>query len=158
VTARLVWIRIAATCTVAVALAALAGPDTPASIWPTPDRLLLGIAAGVALFWVVARVRPPMSLALAGVLVAAAGAEELIWRWFVLGELLAPTGTATALVASACAFGAVHPGRRLLHVGTGLAFGGVYVLTGSLAAAWGAHAAYNVCVASAARYASPEGT
>jgi membrane protease YdiL (CAAX protease family) len=155
-TAGLVWLRIAATCVVALALAALATPGGPAPLWPTSDRLLLGLVSGIALFAVVARVRPALSLALVGVLVVAAGAEELIWRWFVLGELLAPAGTAAALVASACAFGAVHPGRRALHAGTGLAFGGVYVLSGSLLAAWGAHAAYNVCVAAAARRAPPE--
>jgi membrane protease YdiL (CAAX protease family) len=155
VTAGLVWVRIAATCAVAGALAALTTPGGPAAIWPTSDRLLLGLLTGVALFSVVARVGPPLSLALVGVLVLAAGAEEVIWRWFVLGALLAPAGTAAALVASACAFGAVHPGRRALHTGTGLAFGAVYLLTGSLLATWGAHAAYNLCVAVAARRAPP---
>jgi hypothetical protein len=55
------------------------------------------------------------------------------------------------LLVSACLFGAVHPGRRLLHVGTGLAFGLVFVLTGSVVAAWAAHAVYNLAVATVAR-------
>jgi membrane protease YdiL (CAAX protease family) len=155
-TAGLVWIRIAVTCTVAGGLAALTTPGGPGALWPTSDRLLFGVVAGALLFSVVARIAPPLSLPLLAVLVLAAGAEEVIWRWFVLGELLTPAGTVAALLASACAFGAVHPGRRVLHTGTGLAFGGVYVLTGSLLAAWGAHGAYNVCVALAARRAPPE--
>jgi membrane protease YdiL (CAAX protease family) len=155
-TAGPVWIRIGVTCTVAGGLVALTTPGGPEALWPTPDRVLVGVATGLALFWGVARIAPPLSLPLLVVLVLAAGAEEVIWRWFVLGELLAAMGTAAALLASACAFGAVHPGRRVLHTGTGLAFGAVYVLTGSLLAAWGAHGAYNVCVAVAARHAPPE--
>jgi membrane protease YdiL (CAAX protease family) len=155
VTAGVVWVRIAATCAIAATLAALATPAGPVPIWPASDRVLFGLLTGVLLFAVVARIGPPVSPALVAVLVVAAGAEEVIWRWFVLAELLAPAGTAAALVASACAFGAVHPGRRALHTATGLVFGAVYVVTGTLLAAWGAHAAYNVCVAIATRRAAP---
>jgi hypothetical protein len=57
-------------------------------------------------------------------------------------------GPLAALVASSVAFGVVHRRLRLLHVATGAAFGGVYLLTGALAASLAAHWVYNTLVAS----------
>jgi membrane protease YdiL (CAAX protease family) len=148
-----VWIRIAAGCGVAAALAFAASPPAPAR-WLGWEPLAVGVAAGVGLFYALARIRPPVPPAVAAVLVVLAGAEEVSWRWFALGELATRAGPAAALIATSVGFGLAHPGARLLHTATGIVFGGVYLATGSLVAAWAAHAAYNLSVVAAAR-ASP---
>jgi membrane protease YdiL (CAAX protease family) len=73
--------------------------------------------------------------------------EEVVWRRVVLGELL-PAGSMPALALSALGFALVHHRSRALHLGTGAAFGGVYLATGALAASIAAHWAYNLLVAS----------
>ena len=85
--------------------------------------------------------------------------EEVAWRGLLLG-LLAPLGLPIALLASSVLFAAAHVrrlGRRAaVHLGTGLAFGGVYVSTGSLLAAIAAHATYNVVLGLALLAGPPE--
>ena len=76
-------------------------------------------------------------------LVVAAAAEEVVWRRVVLGELLR-AGPLAALAGSTLGFALVHRTRQSLHLGTGAAFGGLYLATGALAASIAAHWAYNV--------------
>jgi membrane protease YdiL (CAAX protease family) len=149
-TATGLWLRLVGSALLAAGLVVAVSPALPPPA-VAPGALALGVVAGLATFRAVARIPLPLPLPLAGVLVVAAGAEEVIWRWFALGELAQRTGPAVALTATSIAFGAVHPGRRLQHVCTGVAFGAVFLATGSLLAAWAAHAAYNLSVAAAAR-------
>jgi ABC-2 type transport system ATP-binding protein len=112
---------------------------------------VLGLPVAAALFALVLRRRPARRPSpLAGVVLAAGAAlEELFWRGLVLGALARAAGGAGALALSSALFGCVHR-RRWLHLVTGTAFGGVYLLTGKLLASVVAHAAYNVLVCSAA--------
>jgi ABC-2 type transport system ATP-binding protein len=111
----------------------------------------LGLPLAAALYAGVLRRRParcPSAVA-ATVLAAGAALEELFWRGLVLGALTLAAGAAGALTLSSALFAGVHR-RRCLHLVTGAAFGGVYLLTGRLLASVVAHAAYNVLVCSAA--------
>lgn len=140
-----------------------------ASVW----TVLEGAAAGAALYLVLRRllapppapasaVAPPArSLAFRGLAVTVvAWAEETLWRGVLLGVLSARS-TAFALVLSTAGFAASHvygqgwPALRT-HALTGITFGGLYVATGSLAAAIAAHAVYNLFVV-ATSAASPKG-
>jgi ABC-2 type transport system ATP-binding protein len=111
----------------------------------------LGAAIGVALFAVLARRRRATPLG-AGLVVAVAGAgEEALWRGFALGRIASGVGVAGAVVLSTIGFAASHfPAQRLrgvrLQLGTGLVFGTLYALSGSLLAAVSAHGLYNVLV------------
>jgi membrane protease YdiL (CAAX protease family) len=71
--------------------------------------------------------------------------EEIVWRRVVLGALL-PGGALVALAASTLGFALAHRARRLLHVGTGVTFGSLYLATGALTASIAAHWLYNVLV------------
>ena len=99
------------------------------------------------------------ALARAVVLSVRSAYEEVAWRGLVLG-LLAPLGLPIALLASSVLFSAAHVhrlGRRAaVHLGTGLAFGGVYVCSGSLLAAIAAHATYNIVLGLALLAEPPE--
>ena len=86
-----------------------------------------------------------MLLAEQGVLALWAADEEIVWRRVVLGELL-PAGVFAAFALSSFGFGLAHRGRRVLHLGTGAAFGGVYIATGWLGASVAAHWLYNALV------------
>jgi membrane protease YdiL (CAAX protease family) len=110
----------------------------------------LGALAGAALFAGLAR-RLPASrprLPLLAVLAVTAGAEEALWRRLVLGGLANRVGTPLAVVCSTALFACAHRHGRAGHVLTGACFGALYVL-GGLAAAWSAHAAYDVAAAAA---------
>jgi membrane protease YdiL (CAAX protease family) len=155
-TGRVLWLRLGVSWLVAAALLVLAHPAAPRTGWHATGSAFAGLAAGGAVAWLVAGLRPNVSGPVAVTLVVAAGAEEVVWRWFALGSLAGVAGAPGALAATSLAFGAVHPGARGQHVATGLAFGGVYVATGSLLGAWCAHALYNLLVASAARRPPPE--
>src|SRR5262249_30740830 len=72
--------------------------------------------------------------------------EELLWRRLLLGELLI-AGPVAALALSSAGFAIAHRRARLLHVGTGSAFGALYLATGLLSASIAAHWAYNALVA-----------
>jgi membrane protease YdiL (CAAX protease family) len=154
VSARSLWLRLAAVWAVAAALIALARPASPSRPLDAAAAAVLGTAIGAALFCAGSGRRPQLSVGAAAVLAVSAGAEEIVWRWFALAELAALAGALPALVASSLAFGAAHPGARAQHTITGLAFGGVY-LAGGLPGAWCAHLTYNLAVA-AARRAPPE--
>jgi ABC-2 type transport system ATP-binding protein len=74
-------------------------------------------------------------------------AEEVVWRWLVLGASAPVVGLAPAFVASTIGFALAHGIRRrdvaVVHLVTGTAFGAVYVATGRPEAAILAHALYN---------------
>jgi membrane protease YdiL (CAAX protease family) len=78
-----------------------------------------------------------------------AALEELVWRRLVLAGLALALGTAAALLLSSAGFAVWHAsvlGRRcVVHVLTGLGFGGAF-LVGGLGAAIAAHATYNLLV------------
>jgi membrane protease YdiL (CAAX protease family) len=154
VSARSLWLRLAALWAVAAALIGLARPSSPSGPLDAPAAVALGAAIGAALFWAGSGRRPHLSVGAAAVLAVSAGAEEIVWRWFALAELAALAGMLPALVASSLAFGAAHPRARAQHAITGLAFGGAY-LAGGLLGAWCAHLTYNLTVA-AVRRAPPE--
>ena len=83
--------------------------------------------------------------------VAIGASEEAIWRGFALGRLAPLLGVGAAVALSSAGFAATHfPAQRArgvtVQLGTGLAFGTLYALTGSLAAAACAHGLYNLLV------------
>jgi len=80
--------------------------------------------------------------------------EEIIWRRTLVGALL-PAGPLVALLAGSATFALAHRRSRLLHAGTGFAFGAVYVGTGVLGASIAAHWVYNALVGSLLQRAPP---
>ena len=114
--------------------------------------LPLGALIGVALATLLARHRRRTVSVGAGLVVGVAGAgEEALWRAFVLGRLASAVGVAGAVVLSAVGFAVTHfPAQRLrgvrVQLGTGLVFGALYAVSGSLVAAMSAHGLYNVLV------------
>jgi membrane protease YdiL (CAAX protease family) len=144
-----VWCRLAFAVTLAAGLLVVLAPAAPASRLEPVPAAAAGAVVGLLLYLVVVRRRPfapplvPPTLAACAVLVVAAGAEEVVWRRVVLGELLR-AGPGAAVAGSALGFALAHRARPGLHLGTGAAFGGLYVATGALAASIAAHWAYNV--------------
>jgi len=144
-----VWLRLAPVLVVAAALLVTLSPVTPRSRIPATGAAAAGATAGLLLYLAVARRRPAVRPARRGtiegwaLLAAAAAGEEIVWRRVVLGELLW-AGPVPALAASALGFALAHRARPGLHLGTGVAFGGLYLLTGALAAPIAAHWTYNV--------------
>ena len=122
--------------------------------------LATGIVSGVVLFFVLSRRSIPTRALVCApkrrlfarslVLTLKSAQEEALWRGVALGLLVAPAGRVGALVLSTVAFAAAHAssqGRHAAaHLLTGTVFGATYVVTGSLAAAIGSHAAYNVLI------------
>jgi ABC-2 type transport system ATP-binding protein len=86
-------------------------------------------------------------------------AEEVLWRWLVLGGLAPFVGLVPAFLAATAGFALMHGTRRrdvlVVHLATGAVFGGVYVLTGRIEAAILAHALYNWLVLCALAAAAP---
>lgn len=156
--ARSLWLRIVGGWALASALLLTAAPSAPAASWRPPAAVVVGTAVGVALFLALGRGRiggaTPPRAATALVLVLAAGAEEVVWRWFALGELAVRAGGAAALVATTVLFTLAHRPPSAQQLAAGAAFAVVYLATGSLVGSWCAHGAYNLCVASA-RAGSP---
>lgn len=146
-------LRLGAGWAAAVVLLLVAAPAAPATEWSPPGALAAGVLVGVGLFLVLGGLAP-RALAVprpstALVLLVAAGAEEVVWRWFALGELAQRADAGAALAVTTVAFALAHRndcGRQLV---TGAVLGGLYVGTGSLAAAWCAHGLYNLGVAAA---------
>ena len=144
-----IWRRLALAVTVAGGLLVVLAPATPAAHLEAAPAAAAGAAAGLLLYLVVARRRPyapplvPPALAACIVLVVAAATEEVVWRRVVLGELLR-AGPVAAVAGSTLGFALAHRARPVLHLGTGAAFGGLYLATGALAASIAAHWAYNV--------------
>ena len=91
------------------------------------------------------RFAPRVTVRTSALLALCAANEEVLWRRVLLGELLF-AGPAAALALSSAGFALAHRRARLLHIGTGSAFAGVYLATGFLGASIAAHWAYNVLV------------
>ncbi len=153
-TPRGLWARIAATTLVAGGLLLLVSPASPGRRVPAAVAPVAGAAAGALLFLGAARQAPrlplargrlPVLLAKQGLVGLWAANEEIVWRRVVLGELL-PAGALAAFAASSFGFALAHRRGRVLHLGTGAAFGGLYLTTGSLGASIAAHWLYNVLV------------
>jgi membrane protease YdiL (CAAX protease family) len=121
-------------------------------------ELAIGPASGVALFVVLTGGRlPPVRLPGRGRalvlrwlwLASRATLEELLWRGLVLAGLALALGPIAALALSAAGFAVWHGrslGRRcVVHVVSGVAFGGAFLLAG-LGAAVLAHGTYNLLV------------
>jgi hypothetical protein len=154
-TPRGLWLRLGGLTALTVALVLTLAPAVPAARVPAAAALAAGTAAGIALAVLALRARPRLALTAGGTLAFAlkvtlfgvcAAAEEGLWRRVVLGELLF-AGTAAALAGSSVAFALAHRTHRGLHLGTGAAFGGLYLATGALAASIAAHCTYNLLVA-----------
>ena len=137
-----------------LALWLLVADPTPPLRQPLGVQLSVpaGALVGAALFAALAgRAERTFSFAEPAVLgagIAIAASEEAIWRGFALARLT-PLGLGWALALTTIGFAATHfPTQRLrgvvVQLGTGIAFGGLFVLTGSLAAAVSAHCLYNV--------------
>lgn len=154
----LLWAQVAVGMPCAILLLALVRAPV-AGGWPAPPALATGVLAGIALFAALERrapvlPRPPVGrarvwLAAQVVLALWVGVEEVVWRWAILGQLTRLIPVAAALAVSALGFALCHRAPAAAHLLAGLAFGGVFVGTGSLAAAWLAHVAYNGSVAGA---------
>jgi ABC-2 type transport system ATP-binding protein len=152
--ARLAW------WTASVALAVAIAPRIPPLFDHAAAAVPLGICAGTVMFAVLARRRvSPAALAAVPrrrlfarsvVLTLKAAHEEAVWRAVALGFLVGPIGRAGALGVSTLLFAAAHVNRlgtrAVQHVATGAVFGLAYLATGTLGAAIGAHAAYNVLI------------
>jgi len=150
-------------------LAAIGG----AAVVPRPDPLVpvraplaLGLVVGVGLYvllsWSLSvRVRVPGTAARIVYVGARAAYEEAVWRLCLLGLLAAAFGPAAGLALVTIAFAFAHLPRQgpraAVHLLTGSAFGGVFLATGSFAAAVAAHAAYNALVAADHRLFRPIG-
>lgn len=150
------WLRIVAIWAAAAALLASAHPARLQPPWTPLAAVPTGLVAGVALFLVAGglprRCAAPR-IATAFVLTLSAVAEEIVWRWFALGELVPRLGTPTAVAVTSALFALAHRGGFAGRFVTGLFLGSVYGATGSLAAVCCTHVAHNLCVASAARAA-----
>jgi membrane protease YdiL (CAAX protease family) len=122
------------------------------------SRAALGPVAGAASFFVLSGGRFPLVLprplgrAMAVrwlALGATAALEEVVWRAVVLGGLLIFVGPWPALAVSSAAFAIWHwptlHRRCTVHLVTGAAFGGAFLVGGLLAAIL-AHALYNLLV------------
>ncbi len=153
-TTRGLWARIAASTLVAGALVLWVSPARPVHRVPAPVAPFVGAAAGALLFLGVTRQAPSLSarrvrlrvsLAEQVLLGVWAANEEIVWRRVALGELL-PVGVLAALALSTVGFAVAHRRRCALHLGTGAAFGGVYIATGWLGASVAAHWLYNFLV------------
>lgn len=125
----------------AVLLGAVVGVAVALAMRAVPSRGAVCAACG-----------SPTLLAVGGILVAVAAAEEAVWRWAVLDGLAVLAGPLVAVSLSTLGFAVAHGlGRRVvgIHTVTGGAFGLAYVATGCLGAAIGAHASYNLAVLAA---------
>jgi membrane protease YdiL (CAAX protease family) len=132
---------------------ALSPPQPPVRVAPALAPAL-GVAAGAVLFAAVSRRRPSLASAWSQRVLGrqlflglCAANEEIVWRRTLLGELL-PAGFLLALLVSSAGFAVAHRRSRVLHAGTGLAFGLVYIATGALGASIAAHWVYNALVGS----------
>jgi membrane protease YdiL (CAAX protease family) len=146
---------------------------TGAAVVPRPEPLVairapiaLGLVVGVGLYGALSgslSIRVHASGVAARILYVATRAayEEALWRLCVLGLLAAAFGPAAGLALVTIAFALAHwPGqgpRAAVHLVTGSAFGGVFLVTGSFAAAVAAHGSYNALIAANRRPFRPIG-
>jgi membrane protease YdiL (CAAX protease family) len=155
VSARTLWARVATMTSLALALGLALSPPQPRARMADGAGVAVGAAAGIVLFAALLRRAPvlarlgtaPSALGKQLFLGVCAANEEVLWRRVLLGELL-PTGGLTALAVSSAGFALAHRRARGFHLATGLAFGGVYLVTGVLVASIAAHWMYNVLVGS----------
>jgi membrane protease YdiL (CAAX protease family) len=146
---RTILVRLSLGLGLAGVLLILLTPPVPAVRVGPVAAVASGALTGLGLYLAVSRRRPyvpppvPAALAACAILVVAAASEEVVWRRIVLGELLA-VGPLAALAGSSLGFALVHRARQAVHLGTGAAFGGLYLATGALAASIVAHWSYNV--------------
>ena len=150
-------------------LAALAG----AMVVPRPEPLAavraplaLGLFVGVGLYVVLSgsvsvTVRAPGVAARIVYVAARAAYEEAVWRLCLLGLLAAAFGPAAGLALTTTAFALSHWPRQgpraVVHLVTGSALCGVFLVTGSFAAAAATHVVYNALVAADHRPSWPIG-
>jgi membrane protease YdiL (CAAX protease family) len=137
----------AAYAALAAALVAFAGVSAPHAHTGDGPAVAAGLAVALALYSTFARgaQRPPRSL----LVPAAAGAvsEEIVWRWGVLAGTAPYLGWAGALALSSAGFAGRHTRTATVaYLVMGGAFGGVFLVTGRLAAAIAAHGGYNLLV------------
>lgn len=155
------WSRIAlgATLAIALPLALDVPPPTQLRVSP-PLALAAGLTFGTALYSVRARHRPVaisrMGMARTTFIVGWATVEEVLWRWLLLGGLALTIPLSVAFAAATGAFALAHAHGRRSHIVTGAAFGGLYLLAGTLWAPVCAHATYNLLVAGSLRAAGAE--
>jgi ABC-2 type transport system ATP-binding protein len=154
------------TCTW-VALLLVLSPPRPDRRVPVPAAVAAGLVVGVLVSGAVLRREqvdrragelarrtlrlPKAKVALLGL---AAVNEELLWRRLVLGGILT-VGVLAALAVSTLGFALAHRARPALHVGTGAAFGCLYLATGALAAPVAGHWAYNTLLLAGLRRDGP---
>jgi len=159
--ARVFWARFATMTAIAISLWLVLSPPQPPVKVATALALVFGAAAGAVLFGAVSRRH--LSFASTQIqrllgrqlfLGLCAANEEIVWRRTLLGELL-PAGSIVALVVSSAGFAVAHRRSRLLHIGTGSIFGGLYLATGVLGASIAAHWVYNALVGSLLQRAPP---
>ncbi len=152
-TGRSLWARFTLATGLSVLLLVTLSPPRPELRIPLLPATGVGVGAGVILYATIEKRRPflpallPDTVARLGFLALAAANEEVLWRRVVLGELLR-SGVVAALAGSTLGFALAHRARPGLHLGTGLAFGGVYLATGALGASIAAHLTYNLCLLS----------
>jgi membrane protease YdiL (CAAX protease family) len=148
------WIRVCALTVLSAVLLLFVHPPEPAVRMPWPAATVAGLGCGAALYVAATRCRPRLpsarssgglSVGLQAVLGLLATNEEIVWRRFILGELLG-AGVVAAVIFSTLGFALAHRSRRGLHLATGAVFGALYVSTGALAASVVAHWAYNSLV------------
>jgi len=148
------WVRLAAGAAVTVACLLALAPPRPSTHLSPAIACVVGLGCGVVLFVLAARRRPavraasrrwPLVCARLAVFGLWAANEEVVWRRVALGELL-PAGVFPAFVLSTVGFALLHRVRRRVHLGTGGAFGVLYLSTGVLTASIVAHWTYNVLV------------
>jgi membrane protease YdiL (CAAX protease family) len=144
------------------ALAFIAVEPPLTRLHPLPS-LLASVGAACLLFVVLSRQarmwrRPPRervaALTVKGAyLTITSAAEEIFWRWLVLGGLTPIVGLVPAFLGSTVGFALAHGARRAdvvaVHLATGSAFGTVYVVTGHIEAAILTHVVYNWLVVAA---------
>jgi ABC-2 type transport system ATP-binding protein len=143
--------------------------DPPLTRLPALPSLLASLGAACLIFLVLsgqahlwrrpAR-RRVAALTVKGVyLTMTSAAEEVFWRWLVLGGLAPVVGLVPAFLASTVGFALAHGVRRAdvvaVHLATGAAFGTVYVVTGRIEAAILTHAVYNWLVVVAIESGAP---
>ena len=157
--ARTLWTRTGVHAAVAVALLASAQVSVHRRV-PLAAAVAIGLAAATVLFCALVRARvrfrpkrwrAPALVARGGFFAVRSASEEVAWRWFLLGSLAPAVGMLVAFAASTAGFALAHAGPPrgrgvVVHALTGGAFGGVFIVTGSLLAAVAAHGGYNLLV------------
>ena len=155
-TAAGLWSRIAVGATLAIVLPFALDVPPPTQLRVSPAlAVTLGLGIGIGLYSVGAWRRPvavsPLGLAQTAFIVGWATIEEVLWRWLLLGGLALRIDLAVAFVAATGCFALSHARGRRSQLVTGAAFGGLYLLTGTLLAPVSAHIAYNLLVAGSLR-------